>query len=249
MSQTQILRRKSSEAMETLIAHHPLQRLRSPSRTLSMTLHLLGLGSFTYSYAYLVNHPNHINQAFGWHFQYLTIIGLTLCTISFVFGLLADATLSPALFRLKNVFSIASAPMAVLISSLYWGLRMIDPALVVPPELELPLPADLSFHAVPSLALVVDLLFFSPPWTITVLPALALSTTIAFGYWFWIEACYTRNGFYPYPIFEMVDTTGRVGLFGGSAVVMCASTAVLKYVQGRFNAGLRARVGDVKKEQ
>ena len=70
---------------------------------------------------------------------------------------------------------------------------------------------DLSFHMIPSLALVLDLLFFSPPYTIAFLPALALSVCIAFGYWFWIERCFQFNKFYPYPIFEMLDTPQRVG--------------------------------------
>lgn len=53
---------------------------------------------------------------------------------------------------------------------------------------------DLSFHATPSIVMLIDLLFLSPPWTITVLPALAVSGTIAFGYWFWIEQCFAVNG-------------------------------------------------------
>lgn len=96
--------------------------------------------------------------------------------------------------------------------------------------------------------LLVDLLFFSPPWTITVVPALGLSAGIAFTYWFWIELCYSRNGFYPYPLFEILGTGERVGLFGGSAVVMTASTVVLKWVYGRVNGvGGLSRPGDVKK--
>jgi hypothetical protein len=71
--------------------------------------------------------------------------------------------------------------------------------------------ADLSFHAVPAISLVIDLLLFSPPYTIAFLPALTLSGVIAFGYWFWIEQCYHYNQFYPYPIFEMLSTTQRVG--------------------------------------
>ena len=42
----------------------------------------------------------------------------------------------------------------------------------------------------------MDLLLFSPPWTIKFLPALGLSTIIAFGYWFWIEQCFAHNGWY-----------------------------------------------------
>lgn len=70
---------------------------------------------------------------------------------------------------------------------------------------------DLSFHAVPSLTLILDLLFFSPPYAIAFLPSLVLSTCIAFGYWFWIERCYQFNNFYPYPLFEILSTTQRVG--------------------------------------
>lgn len=127
-------------------------------------------------------------------------------------GLLADLTLSHRLFQMKNILSVASAPMECLISLLYWGLRAIDPKLVLPDWAPpLALSADLSFHAMPAISLVIDLLFFSPPYTIAFLPALGLSGCIAFGYWFWIERCYQFNEFYPYPIFEMLDTTQRVG--------------------------------------
>jgi len=230
-----------SATLDRFIARHPLQRLTSPSRGVSALVHSLGLASFAYSFRYLVEHPNHINQAYGWHFQYLTIIGLTLATITFTLALLADFSLSPQLFVGKNVLSMCSVPMEVLISALYWGLRMIDPALVVPEELELPLPADLSFHIAPSILLLVDLLFLSPPWTISVVPAIGLSAVIAFLYWFWIEHCYQYNGFYPYPIFELLDSTQRVFLFMGSAMVMALNTVVLKWLYGKVN-GLGTRL-------
>jgi hypothetical protein len=54
---------------------HPLQRLRSPSRTLSLALHTIGICSFAKSFEYLETHPNRINQSYGWHVQYLTILG------------------------------------------------------------------------------------------------------------------------------------------------------------------------------
>ena len=53
---------------------------------------------------------------------------------------------------------------------------------------------DVGFHAVPSVLLVIDLLFLSPPWTITVLPAMGLSAVLAFGYWIWVEHCFRHNG-------------------------------------------------------
>jgi hypothetical protein len=66
------------------------------------------------------------NEAYGWHFQYLTVIGLALSTLTFAFALLADLTLSTRLFLVKNLLSICSAPMEVLISVLYWSLRMVS---------------------------------------------------------------------------------------------------------------------------
>lgn len=65
------------------------------------------------------------NEAYGWHFQYLTVIGLTLATLTFTAGLLADMTLSARLFLVKNLLSVCSAPMEVLISILYWGIRLV----------------------------------------------------------------------------------------------------------------------------
>ncbi|KAL2417758.1 hypothetical protein ABEF95_005184 [Exophiala dermatitidis] len=229
--------------MNTLIQHHPLHHHTSPSRSISFLIHSLGLSSFSYSFHYLTAHPNHINQAYGWHFQYLTIIGLALATATFILGLLADLTLSRRIFAAKNVVSMCSAPMEVLITVLYWGLRMIDPELVVPKELELPFSADASFHLAPSVFLLLDLLLLSPPWTISILPAIGLSTVIALLYWYWIELCYAVNGFYPYPLFALLDTSQRVLLFGGSALLMAANTAVLKWVHGKVNGRLGRRGG------
>ena len=168
--------------------------------------------------------------------QYLTIIGLFLATLTFIFGILADLTLSTRLFLAKNAFSIASAPLEVLITLLYWGLRSIDPALVLPewaPELHFG--TDLSFHFAPAALLLIDLLILSPPYTIAALPSIALSSFIAVAYWFWVEACYAHNGFYPYPIFAEAGTSGRIGLFIMSAVTMVLATGLLKWVYGVVN--------------
>lgn len=125
------------------MARHPLQRLSSPSRSLSAAAHLLGLLSFSASFAYLEQFPTPLYHGFGGNYQFLTIIGLAMATATFAVGLLADLTLSRRLFELKNILSVCSAPLEVLISVLYWGLCAIDPSLVVPPELALPLLPDL----------------------------------------------------------------------------------------------------------
>ncbi|CAG8907459.1 unnamed protein product [Penicillium salamii] len=221
---------------DSLIHRHPLQRLPSPSRGISALVHLVGLSSFFWAFKYMHENPNQANQAYGWHFQYLTVIGLTLSTLTFFVGLLADITLSRRLFLVKNILSICSAPLEVLISVLSmsdwsspngWSFRFMPVRSNIRAfsHYDANFVLDLSFHATPSIVMLIDLLFLSPPWTITVLPALMVSGTIAFGYWFWIEQCFAVNGWYPYPIFEALPTEGRIGLFTLSAVVMALSTS------------------------
>lgn len=123
----------------------------------------------------------------------------------------------------------------MLVSILYWTLRTVDKSLVIPDWAQLPLLADLSFHAIPSILLTVDLLLFSPPWTVSMTQAFALSTVLAFLYWPWVETCAQHNGYYPYPIFDMVGTKGRVGLFTMSALVMTGSTVMLKALYEKVN--------------
>lgn len=56
-------------------AIHPLQRIDSPSRTLSLALHAAGLYNFFKCFEFLHAHPNPFNESYGWHFQFLTILG------------------------------------------------------------------------------------------------------------------------------------------------------------------------------
>jgi len=237
--------------MDKIIRRHPLQRLNSPSIGVSALVHVIGLANAAASFKYLVDNPSLANESYGWHFQYLTILGLLMATLTFTAGICADITASPTLFLAKNILSVCSAPMEVLISVLYWSICSYDRSLVVPEWAVLSLPADIGFHLIPSLILTIDLLFLSPPWTISALPAIGLSSCIAFGYWFWVELCHSHNGWYPYPLFDQLDTTGRVILFSGSAAVMTMNTVILKWLYGRINgfgtiSPPKARPGAVK---
>src|ERR1700674_5753058 len=142
LSCTLFRRHTMATSSPSLATYHPLQRLPSPSRGVSAVIHLMGIVSFTLSYKYLIDFPTHINDSYGWHWQHLTILGLTVAYATFVVGLLADLTLSPKLFLIKNTLSLCSAPLEVLISILYWGLCAIDRGLVVPPEIHLAPLAD-----------------------------------------------------------------------------------------------------------
>lgn len=139
--------------------------------------------------------------------------------------------------------ALVAAPIEIVISILYWGLRAIDDGLIVPPDMPLPpLLYDLGFHLIPAIVLTLDNLFLSPPWpsmpTNPQAPMIMLvtSTAIAFAYWCWIELCYSYNGFYPYPIFSILSTVQRIGLFALSGAAMWAMGGALRasfaYING-----------------
>ncbi|KAI0172046.1 FAR-17a/AIG1-like protein [Hypoxylon sp. FL1284] len=218
-----------------MAGRHPLQRLASPSRQVSLALHAAGIASFIASFRFLDGWETPMSTAYGGHYQFLTIIGLALALCTFAVGALADVTFSPQLFALKNVLSVCSAPLEVLISILYWGLCAIDKSLVFPPDMQLAFLPDFGFHAAPALFLAADLLFLSPPWTIHGYSALGLSESLAFLYWFWVEYCYSQNGWYPYPIFDILSTWQRALLFTVSATLMTGSTMLLKWTYGKIN--------------
>lgn len=82
---------------------------------------------------------------------------------------------------------------------MYWGLRLIDTGLVIPPDLPLPpLGADLCFHLVPAVVLTIDAILLSPPWPSSPmnpqapLLTLGVSTGVAFAYWWWIVSVLLR---------------------------------------------------------
>ncbi|KAF2108991.1 FAR-17a/AIG1-like protein-domain-containing protein [Lophiotrema nucula] len=213
-------------AVERLRQRHPLQKFEAPSEGFSGVLH---------------------TDSYGWHFQYLTIVGLTISTLCFTCGLSADmasssTTFGRTLFTCKNYLALVAAPIEILISILYWGLRAIDTSLVIPPDLPmLPLWADIGFHLAPALFLAADVLLCSPPWPTAPLPknasvvTLSLSTSFAFAYWYWIELCYAHNGFYPYPIFGLLNRWQRVGLFAFAGVMMWMVGAALRFGYAALN--------------
>lgn len=95
---------------------------------------------------------------------------------------------------MKNAIAVIATPLEVVISLLYWGIRFVDPQLLFQEDMVLPLGTDMGFHLAPAVFLTLDLVLFSPPWTIPAYGVMLLSTGLAFGYWYWVELCFSVNG-------------------------------------------------------
>ncbi|KAI9726555.1 MAG: hypothetical protein M1834_008997 [Cirrosporium novae-zelandiae] len=167
---------------------------------LIIIIHVTGLLFFAASFSWLPNITNPLHNGFGGSYQFLTFIALTISTITFGVGLLAD--LSPLskqqLFALKSMLSVyAATPLEVLVSILYWSVRTVDKRFVMPPGHELPFIPDLGFHAVPAVMLTLDLMLSrrSPPWSsIKAYSTITLDSVLALLYWAWVEYCFSLNG-------------------------------------------------------
>ncbi|CAH0055746.1 unnamed protein product [Clonostachys solani] len=174
--------------------YYPRGSLSSPTRYIQIIIHVSGLACFTASFVWLPNITNPLHNGFGGSFQFLTIIGLAMSTITFGVGIITDVTPKTELLALRGLLSLCATSLELLIGVLYWGSRAIDKRLVVPPGHEVPFIPDIGFHAVPAIALVLDFMTLGPPWFISASQALGLGLVMAFSYWAWIEYCFSING-------------------------------------------------------
>ncbi|KAG5952778.1 hypothetical protein E4U53_008107 [Claviceps sorghi] len=183
-----------------------LQHSACSSYSASLLTHILGIALLGNSFQLVLNLDTPITKAHGSHFQFLTIIGLVLSLSVFLLAAIADISSSTTLFRLKNLVSTVATPLELLISSLYWGICVIDASLVLQPGFELDIWMDVGLHLAPAVLLTLDLILFSPPWTNSAYGMMSLSTVLAFAYWYWIELCFDKNGWLVYnQILEFVD--------------------------------------------
>src|SRR5579862_3281747 len=127
-----------------------------------------------------------------------------------------------------------------LITILYWSIHFYDRTLLVDPAIapQLPLVNDMGFHLFPTLFLMFDTLFFSPPWETHALAALMYFSVFAGGYWIWIEHCFTYNNFYPYPLMGLLNRQQRALLFGFATLLCWTSFLTVRGLYSKVNGKL-----------
>ena len=133
---------------------------------------------------------------------------------------------------------------------LYWPIHFYDSTLLVDPTIapQLPFFTDLEFHFFPAVLMLIDTLFFSPPWeTSALLPLLSFSL-LAGGYWMWVEHCFLRNNFYPYPLLGILTHEQRIVLFALATLLCWMTFLIVRGLYRLFNGHIDAKIAQAKKQ-
>ncbi|KZS99066.1 hypothetical protein SISNIDRAFT_480648 [Sistotremastrum niveocremeum HHB9708] len=181
-----------------------------------------------------------IEAQLGGHFQFLTIQGLALAWITLFFALTADFIPSLAFAqRAKRLFLMISLPLAMVISSIYWGLLLTFPSLILPPLpssepssssaapalARIPLSLDLALHASPALSLVAEFFLMESKYSRHDVVYKAPIMACLFGLWYsnWVEYCAKYNGVFPYPFLTDNSLPGRIAIYVATTIIALTS--------------------------
>ncbi|KAK7204624.1 FAR-17a/AIG1-like protein [Myxozyma melibiosi] len=173
-----------------------------------------------------------INRSYGGQLQFLTILGVVFSYITVTIGLMGHIMDSQSLIATKNRFLLIAAPVEVLISVLYGSIFLYDKKLLVPDNIDAVLPplVDFGLHGAPSILLLVDYFVFTSNWIIHPAATFVLYSSLGVGYWFWTQKTYAMNGFYPYPLLEIVTTPQRIGIFAVSIIILFSIYLTLRKI-------------------
>ncbi|GAA5859325.1 hypothetical protein JCM8547_001985 [Rhodosporidiobolus lusitaniae] len=228
-----------------------------PRTPLSILLHLFAFASLSWSFRYLYTPgplTDFMAQSFGGRWQFLTILSLAASWLTFAFSLLYDLLPLPLFARLKTSFAVLAVPVEGFVAAGYWGLTLYDPSLLNPPsaEFRLPLGVDMSIHGLPALYLWLDFLLFSPRFPSRVRP-LSLALIVTLAYSLWMELCASKNGAFPYPMFDALELKYRLGVYVVSVPLVVglygAANGVHGLVRGSSSGEKEARLArKVEKE-
>ncbi|KAL7316934.1 hypothetical protein PS15m_003356 [Mucor circinelloides] len=149
---------------------------------------------------------------YGGHFQFLTIVGLLVATLSFAVRIvnLLTGTLRPVYEALTAI----ATPVEGLISVLYWPIVLYDKKMLVPDDtiFDLPLALDVSLHLIPTIVCWVDFMVFNTGFKRSPVHILAIYT-FTMLYFLWVNICYEHNGYWPYPLLSMFKNDAQRGAF------------------------------------
>lgn len=206
----------------------------SCQRLVQFLVYTASSAAFFKTFSFMIyEFPTPINQTYGSHAQYLTILGLGLAHFAQIIGIFATILNCSKLRCVKQSLDIVVAPMEALISILYWSIKAVDPGLLIDPRIAVvpPMWLDICMHFLPTVVELFDVILFNPQWNMSFLTSLVMFSPVGYFYWWWTHFTYEQNGFFPYPLLGLVDDFQRVQIFIGSVVIVSITQQVIKQVQ------------------
>lgn len=199
---------------------------RTVGNKYALTLNLISLAICSYGmydsfYSERVL-PPHLYEAGQW--QFWTNWSLTVTIVVLALGVVAQATESQYLFRLKNNLHPIGLAMETVVTIVYWPLRLLFLALLIKddsPQVIIPLSTDLSVHLMPIVGLLVDYLAFMPNWTFKNSSALGVCVIITTSYWFWLQHVVDveKGAGFPYEFLNHPSAYFRLTIFAFVALI------------------------------
>ncbi|KAI7906292.1 FAR-17a/AIG1-like protein-domain-containing protein [Cokeromyces recurvatus] len=146
------------------------------------------------------------------HFQFLTIVGLLVATLS-SFARIINLLTGKLQVIYESLTAIAT-PVEGLISILYWPIMLYDKEMLVPKDtiFDLPLKLDLSLHLFPTIVCWIDFMGFNRGFKRSPIHIFSIYF-FTFLYYVWVNVCYEHNGYWPYPLLGLFKNNAQRGVF------------------------------------
>jgi hypothetical protein len=89
----------------------------------------------------------------------------------------------------------------------------------------------MGFHLFPAIFLCIDSIFLTPPSGISKSQAAAVMSGCITAYWSWVTLCFTKNGFWVYPLLGKTSVVEKVEGFSTSVVVLWGTWMGVEWVK------------------
>jgi hypothetical protein len=160
-------------------------------------------------------HMGTVEKTFGGQMQFLTIIGLFLTCVTLVLNSFS------AMRNMTYDLLVLSTVIESIVTCYYWSMYHLSRDWIYPKGFpNLPILLDLCLHFLPALALWTELLS-----TVTMHRVsrkhICMISIFSICYMLWAEVCYSKNGYYAYPVLAKMNIMGKIVFTAGTIVLSC----------------------------
>lgn len=174
------------------------------------------------NYIFVRDADSIVTTSFGGHLQFLTILALFASLIRQIFSFLYLLTGIRTFNALQGWLSLLTTPIEVVVTSLYWPLKIYKNNLVKDARFGIKIQPvlDRKVHLYPAIyEFLSSTIFSTRRWVRGNFMPLFIFSAVACGYWAWIETTFKYNGFYPYPLFNVLDTQSKALLIAAGTLI------------------------------